>query len=416
MKADAAITLSEHTWSLGVALSPEEASTLARSPAGVEVRPSTRPGYFDLRASSIVGTLVLESRPVVIRPKVPVERLLWMLDVVGHVWDLGPEAPFDEDTDLLSSMQARYAQLLGRALSLGPVREYVATEDDLQTLRGTPDLLNIATRRFGLFPPVRCSFDEFSVDTEVNRLLLAAALVLARWRRTDDARRLEYLASRLEGVREVRYRADRVPEPRVDRRHAHVVPALRMAQLVLRRASFEFREGRIMAMSFLIDMNRLYEEFVIEGLRRVLGLTTKELVAHPTGLFLDAGRRFRLLPDGLWRGRDGRPLVVLDAKYKRGEAAVREDVYQMVAYAAALQLDRAVLLYADVPPDDHQLVHGPRVLIERVALDGSRGEIAGRIAETAARIAAFVGVSATRPRPEALDAGAWGELAREAFM
>ena len=199
MRTDAPITLREHAWTTEVALSPDEAAALARSPAGVEVRPTIMSGHFDLRASSIVGTLVLESRRLVIRPKVPADRLLWMLDVVGHVWKSGPEAEFDEDVDLLSSMQARYAQLLGQALSWGSVREYMPAEDDLQALRGSADFLHVATRRYGLFPPVRCTFDEFSADTECNRQLLAAALLLARWRRNESALRLESLAARLEG-------------------------------------------------------------------------------------------------------------------------------------------------------------------------------------------------------------------------
>ena len=45
--------------------------------------------------------------------------------------------------------------------------------------------------------------------------------------------------------------------------------------------------------------------------------------------------------------RDGRPVAVLDAKWKRlrGTPLVTEDVYQVLAYAAALGVDRAVLVY-----------------------------------------------------------------------
>lgn len=402
MKAETAIELREHRITEGVALTAEEATELARSPALVEVRPTRTAGRYDLRASSVVGTLVLPTRVVVIRPKVPVGRLLWLLELVGRVPPLGPRAMFDEDADLLTCMQAQYAHLLGQALGLGPVRDYVAVTDDVQALRGAPDLLHVAARRFGLFPPIRCSFDEFSADTEVNRLLLAGARLLSRWRRTEHAQRLESLAARLEGVREVRYDPERVPEPRMDRRHEHVVPALRMAQMILRRASFEFRDGRVRALSFLVDMNRVYEDVVIEGLRRVLALGRAELVAHPAGLYLDIGHRFQLEPDGLWRAWDGAPLVVLDAKYKVDARALREDLYQMVAYTSALGIEKAVLVYADVPPDEHELTHGPRVLVVRLPLDGTPEELEARFVAAATRIAAFAGVEAPKPRPGAL--------------
>lgn len=401
MTADV-VELREQAWTEGVELSGDEAVAISRSLAGVEVRPTARAGVFDLRASSTVGTLVLPTRPVVIRPKVSVGRLLWMLDVVGHVPIAGPMTVFDEDQDLLSSMQGQYAELLARALALGPVREYVATAEDVHALRGVPDLLHVQTRRFGLLPPVQCRFEEYSVDTEVNRMLLAAALILARWKRTDAARRLEGSAARLAGVREVRYAAERVPEPLIDRRHAHVVPALRMAQLVLRRASFEFRDGRVRAMSFLVDMNRVYEEFVIHCLRQVLGLSAAELVAHPRGLSLDVQHQYQLLPDCLWRSRTGRRLLVLDVKYKQADVAPREDVYQMAAYAAALGLDRGVLVYAGVPRAEHALVHGLRLLTVQLRLDGTAEDIAARVAEIGRDIAGFAGVAVPWFRPDAL--------------
>jgi 5-methylcytosine-specific restriction enzyme subunit McrC len=412
---DRAIQLVEHAWTQGVELTPDEAAALAQAPAGVEVRPTRVAGRFDVRASSIVGTVVLPTRPVVIRPKVSIDRLMWMLDVVGRVPVFGADAHFDDDADLLSTMQEQYARLLGRALALGPVREYQSTTDDVQALRGTPDFLHLTTRRFGLFPPVRCRFDEYSVDTDVNRVLLAAALSLARWRRTDAARRLETLAAALEGVRVVHFAPDRIPDPRLDRRYAHVLPALRLAQLVLRHASFEFRSGRNWGISFLVDMDKVFEEFVIVGIRRVLGLTPDELAAHPAGLHLDVGRRFRFIPDGLWRSKDGHPRVVIDAKYKQRDSADSEDVYQVVAYASALGIEKAVLVYAGVPAQEHEFLNGPRLLVLRLALDGSADDLARNVAEVARSIATFADIPTPRYRPDALRPSTAAQLVREAL-
>ncbi len=45
--------------------------------------------------------------------------------------------------------------------------------------------------------------------------------------------------------------------------------------------------------------------------------------------------------------KDGRPILVLDAKWKRlaGTPLVTADVYQMLAYCTALGVTRAVLVY-----------------------------------------------------------------------
>ena len=60
---------------------------------------------------------------------------------------------------------------------------------------------------------------------------------------------------------------------------------------------------------------------------------------------------FRLKPDILLATRSGRTALVLDTKYKRLDGAERRlgiaeaDVYQMLAYAVALDCPRTLLLY-----------------------------------------------------------------------
>ena len=275
---------------------------------------------------------------------------------------------FDDDTELIDAMVEQYARLVKRALSRGLVHQYRETSDDLIALRGRPDVVDLVTRRFGVFPPVRCQFDEFTADTLPNRLMLAAAVQLGRSGvRSPAISALRAMEGRFEGVQLERFPQRNIPHPRLDRRYAHALPAVRMAEAILRRMSIELRDGEREAVTFLIDMNALYEDFIVEGLREALGLSAAEWVHHPRGLYLDTDRQLRLLPDALWKRRR-KPLLVLDAKYKETDKPVRADIYQMVSYCQALDVRDAVLVYASTIPDSHVIVNSG-VRVHRLSLD-----------------------------------------------
>lgn len=354
----------------GVELTATQADAIASSTARIEVRPTTRVGRYDLHAGHTVGVLVLPELQVVIRPKLPVRRLLHLLGYFEGFVDWESVAELDRDVGLLEAMQEQYSRLLGSALFLGLVREYRTQVLDHHGLRGRADLLHVSTRRFGVFPPVRCEVDEFTEDTVPNRLMLAAATALARATTgySEPKARLEALASRMSGVALERFAGTGVPEPILDRRHWHCVDAIRMAQLVLRSMSVELREGRTASVAFLVDMNAVYEDFVALSLRESLGVSSQQWKRHPGGVYLDTERKVRLVPDVLWTGPRGESPIVLDVKYKVASGPMRADIYQIATYATAMGARDAVLVYASNTTDTFHVVRSG-VRIHQVAFD-----------------------------------------------
>ena len=74
------LTLTEYQTAAGVALDPAEAGWLNRHATHLEVRPAwDRPGYFDLTPGSRIGTIALPSLTLHIRPKIPAERVLFLI-------------------------------------------------------------------------------------------------------------------------------------------------------------------------------------------------------------------------------------------------------------------------------------------------------------------------------------------------
>nr|MBK7067932.1 hypothetical protein [Deltaproteobacteria bacterium] len=195
----------------------------------------------------------------------------------------------------------------------------------------------------------------------------------------------------LEGVAEPAFDPRHLPPVRLDRRAERYRPAVAFADLILRNASVELHHGYTDAIGFLVNMNVVFENFVVEALRRRLAVAGTRWTHHPAGLFLDEGRAFAVEPDALWTTADGRPLLVLDAKYKTTSQGVIQDAYQMLAYCTALGLSSGVLVYASTTPHTHR-VRNTATDIITLGLDpsGEIPEVERAIDELAERLRTLV--------------------------
>ena len=155
----------------------------------------------------------------------------------------------------------------------------------------------------------------------------------------------------------VRYDPRQLPEITYTRLNRHYRPPVELAKVVLRSMSFELGYGRIRSSAFLVDMNRLFEDFVVVALRETLGLTEHSFVQGGKGhrLCLDDRNQVRLRPDILW-WEDGDYSFVGDVKYRLSET--RSDLYQLLAYTIAADLPSSLLIYAagEAAPREHRVV------------------------------------------------------------
>lgn len=336
------------------AITVAQAELLAASEA-VQVRPSGR-GSWEVKANGWVGAAVLGDRSDVwvdlrVEPKVGIARLLFLMMYAqtGRAWreDL---VALPEAVDLPTGVAEVYVRLLDRALRQGVLQGYRTVEESSLTFRGRLREADQIRRRYGMALPVEVVYDEYSPDIAENQLLKAALWrVLAIPGVTDLVRgRLHRLGSRLTEVSALVPGA-RLPAWRLTRLNARYEPALRLAELVLRSASFDLGRGAVPATGFLVSMPAVFEAFVTKALGRELeSRYSGESVAQDASWFLDAGRSVALRPDLVWYSRPGRPGIVVDAKYKAESVAgfPNADVYQMLAYCSALRLPVGHLVYA----------------------------------------------------------------------
>lgn len=406
MQATTELALEEHRTRHGVALLSTEIAALRSTFPSMAVTPSPeRAGLYDLTPGADIGVLVLGNRLISVRPKVDIERVFFLLSyTLRRARWLDDEFPYAGADSIVELIAQVFAQHLEVALARGVLQGYRTEEEVLSVVRGRIDVAQLVKRQYGRFPPIAVSFDEFTEDVELNRVLRAALarLLGLRLRYPTTEKRLRSFDSHLARVTLVEYDKRRLPRFTYNRLNARFETAVELALLILRSTSIEMPVGGTRAASFVVDMNKVFEDFVITTLRESLGEDEHTFPQGAQGrtLYLDRERRTRLEPDlSLWDA--GKCVFVGDVKYKKTRSAQvpNADLYQLLAYITATGLTAGLLVYAageDAPGTRTVVNVGHEIEVVALDIGGSPESILREVDELATRIRGF----ATRARQQ----------------
>jgi 5-methylcytosine-specific restriction enzyme subunit McrC len=330
-----------------VELNAEQERTLRRLARDrLTILPGETSGQWRVKASSYVGTVVTPDVKILIVPKVPIANLFHLLEASGRALQVGAEVfDYRRTKDLIPSFATFFARHLEVALSHGVPRDYREREERLAGIRGRVDLP--AQRRLAGLPlPTECRFDEYTADIPLNRILLGAVTRLLRLPGVTISTRqgLQQLGTRLQEAGVV-MSGDLRSRTNFTRLNKHCRPAERLARIILSGSSVIDAVGTAGAAVFLVNMNKVFEEFVESRLRRYL---LGQLVVH--GQWpdrLDTAGAVRIKPDLVFESGARKTAYVADSKYKlSADGFGREaDYYQILAYTASLGLPEGLLVY-----------------------------------------------------------------------
>ena len=377
-------------------LSPTQRDTLLRNADTLNLAIQPVVGTYDsyrIKAGSTVGAVEVDDLSVIIEPKIGIPQLLSLACYAMGVFKSQQDKLFDfEESEALPDVLAiALASEAHRAFARGLLHGYREEEDALQTVRGRIRFDDQMRRRSGFILPVEVRYDEFTDDILENRLVKAAAVRLSRMRlRSTKARgELSGATGMLEQVSLVEFGANDVPEFRFDRLNEHYRGVVGLARLILRHSAFESGRGDERASGFVMNMNDLFQDFLTAALREALGVSSHTLRSDHI-ITLDEDGRARLKPDlSWWDGSDC--TFVGDAKYKNltNKPVPGADLYQLLAYATALDLGGGLLIYAQGEADtgSYRVKHaGKRLEVAALDLSGSLDEVLGRVMSIATRV------------------------------
>jgi 5-methylcytosine-specific restriction enzyme subunit McrC len=374
-------------------LTPAELAELqSLTAAKLTIAPGTDAGRFVVRPSSIVGSVATENLQLVIEPKVGIERVFFLLGYARKLPFLHESVDLAERSDLVEAFAASFLAVLQRAMRRGLLMGYVAEEEALPLVRGRIRFAEHVRRRQGLPLPIEVAYDDYTVDTDANRLIKAALRRLSylRFRRPELRARVNEALAAFAAVSDVKYHRARLPSFTYTRLSERYRAPLELARLIVRNAAVELEAGRAQAVGILFNMDDVYEDFLFaavgDELQRILSPEYKW--RHGRSVSLDVDDNLRPEPDlSLWH-RD-ECVFVGDAKYKETERGEVDDLYQLLAYCMATGLPDGLLVYADArQPVAHQVVlGGPRLHVESIDLALPRDALMSRCREIADHVA-----------------------------
>jgi len=386
------VPLAENGESRDVLCTAAQASALMRSGLLADVRPGLG-GTWRLVPGSKVGAVHAAGLTVTVEPKLPIERLLFLLEYAPDrpVWHTSTVGVTDAP-DLLSAMATVFARAADTATRTGLLQGYRTFDDSLPVLRGRLRIADQLSRRFAMPLPAEVRYDDYTADVPENQVLLAAVLRLLRLPTLPKAARglLVGLRHRLADVT-APGRGLALPIWTPSRLNVRYLPALRLAGLLLAGSSFEHRPGDVQVSGFVLNLATIFEDFVVATLGSALRSLAGGAITPQARLHLEEACEVDIRPDLVWR-RDGAPAAVVDAKYKAEKPSgyPQADLYQALAYATVLKLPEAHLVYAagNEEPQRH-VVLGSGVLIHAHALDlgGSSHDVLQQVSQLADRLA-----------------------------
>ena len=318
-----------------------------------------------------VGVATVADMTVRITPKLPIGRIFFLLGFGrGFEWrdDL---VQYDTATDLVHVLADAFVRQADRALGRGVIQGYVERDEELAVVRGRMRYREQVTRRFGQITPLLVRYDDFTIDIAENQLVRAAAKLLRTVPGLNPivARGLRAIMQRLDDVTEL-VPGRPLPTWRSTRRNSHYETVLWFASMVLRHQSVDLPAGDVQVNGFIVDMAKVFEDFVTAALADSLERIDGRVRAQDAQM-LDVAGGVKMNPDLVWY-RGGSPIAVIDAKYKVEKVAgyPNADLYQMLAYCTALDLPVGHLVYAKGNQAEQQMVvRGSGVRLHAHALD-----------------------------------------------
>ena len=341
------VTLKEHGEAY-VAISDSDASSIQDELRGkLDLDPSSRRGKYLVKAGSHVGFVELPGEiRVAIEPKIPIDTILYLLSLVydpSKEFFKAPSQTYSTIEGLFEFVVSIFVSHVEDLISRGIIRGYRSRTDDLIAIRGRLLIAETIHKRPALRDRHWCSYSRFTGDIAENVILRSTIQVLRAHSFRENALhgRLWRAFRALTGVTIEDDPRSKFEQLEFHRLNEHYRPALSLARLLLDHITFTGSTGDQAFLSFLVDMDWLFEKVVGEFLRRGAGragIWVQEQKHHR----LDRAGVIRVQPDYiLYRGSE--PILVLDAKYKIDPH--QADVYQILAYCHALRIQEAALVH-----------------------------------------------------------------------
>ena len=295
---------------------------------------------------------------------------------------------FDNTAELCAAILARGIKI---QIKRGLGKEYISRTESLASLRGKIDITESIKTQALQRRQLVCSYDEFSVNSFMNRIIKSTILLLLR---ADIAKTRKKELKKL-----LVYFDDVAPidlhsvnwNMQYNRNNQTYWMLIGICYLIIKGLLQTQSDGTTKLMDFLDEqrMHRLYEKFILEYYRKEYPQITANASQIPWQLDDDMGAMLPVMQTDIMLSY-GEKTLIIDAKYYAHTTQLQYDkhtlhsgnVYQIFTYVKNKEAELAdrphevsgMLLYAksdeDIYPENEYWMSGNRIEVRTLNLDG----------------------------------------------
>lgn len=333
---------------------------------------------------------------------IPVQNVYYMLAYAFQV--LNEDGYRNVATEQFNNVAELCAAILTKGVSLqlkrGLGRDYISETETLSGLRGKIDITESIKTQTMLRRQMVCTYDEFSVNTYMNRIIKTTMLKLLH-ADIDKSRKKE--------IRKLLVFFDEVQELDVhtinwnqqySRNNQTYRMLISICYLVLKGLLQTTTDGSTKLMQFVDEqrMCRLYEKFILEYYRKEHPEITANASQIPWQLDNDFSDMLPVMQTDIMLSR-GTKILIIDAKYYEHTTQTQYDkhtlhsnnLYQIFTYVKNKEYElrdkqhevAGMLLYAkteeEIQPDQKYKMSGNRISVRTLNLNLSFAEIRNQL-------------------------------------
>lgn len=329
-----------------------------------------------IKAKSCVGVIKYKNIHLQILPKLIcandkteniLKNLIFMLSYTRklEIKTSNADKLYASENPFIEILIREYAKSLSECLKRLTPKNYISEEDNLTYLKGKIKFAENIRHNSCNQTKFYCEYDEFSENNALNQLFLFVSECLYNISKDSHNRKiLKFIINYYSEVDLVRFDRFSAETIRLSRNQELFRKPFMLAKMFIEKTSVDMSKNRFDSITMLWDMNKLFEEFVFEIMKRMQEELQCRISAQKPAKLLKEKQN-----DGnfckkrdtfvdIMAEKDDGEKIVLDTKYKEFHGfddAANSDIFQVSAYCLLHNAKHAVLIYPRYDEKDPSL-------------------------------------------------------------
>jgi len=258
---------------------------------------------------------------------------------------------------LLDVFILHFCDQLHAEIIQGMIRHYVERNENLNVVRGRMRVEQQFKHNLAHRERLYCQYDELSADNPHNQVIKHVLRLMTKVSTGVMARKqLTELLMRFDAISDVKVDLQMIDSLTLNRSTCRYESIFKQCRWFLQGLHPDVLVGHNSCITLLFNMNRLFESYVANVLRKLAWAYGKRLREQgPQKYMVRRGDRdeqlFLMKPDMVFLDSDNRFVAIADAKWKMLDDREKKlgisqaDLYQMAGYAMRYRVDRLALVY-----------------------------------------------------------------------